>query len=92
MAKHLSNIQIKRPNTVCLLESKVSISGCFAYDIHRSAFAIGNLLNVCEMLLLDKQSHAFLALICYDFLSAERGVADGELVHLNQSSTFLDKF
>ncbi|CCX63388.1 putative uncharacterized protein [Bacteroides sp. CAG:598] len=63
------------------------VAGRFAHNVHRGAFAFGNLAHVFDGFLLDEQSHALLALVGDDFLGREGLVADGQLAHVDVSAT-----
>jgi len=86
--EHLVHSQIERTHTVRLLERKTMVAGCFAYYIHRSAFTFGNLAYVFNGFLFNKESHALLTFVCYNFFSRQRFVADRQFAHIDQAATF----
>ena len=92
MAEHLGDIQVEGLHTVALLEGEVGIARGLADDIHRSALALGNLLHVLDMLLVNEQTHALLTLVGYNLLRRECLVADRQLGHVYLTATLLNKF
>ena len=92
MAEHLCHVQIEGLHAVALNEREVGIACCFAHNVHRSAFTLGNLAHVFYMFLVNEQAHALLALVSNDFLGRERLVAYGQFCHINLSAAFFDKF
>ena len=92
VAEHLRHVQVERAHPVALLECEMRVAGRLAHDIHRGAFALGNLAHVVDVLLLDEQAHALLRLVGDDFLGRQRLVADGQLRHVNQSAAVLHQF
>ncbi|CCY15509.1 unknown [Prevotella sp. CAG:755] len=89
MAEHLSDIEVERSDAIALFESEMGISRRFADHIHRRPLALGNAPHMVEMLFLDKEPHALLALVSYYFLGRKRLVANGELRHVDQSAAVL---
>ena len=88
MAEHLCHVEVEGSAAVSLLEGEVCVAGRFAHHIHRGPFALRDAAYVVEVLLLDEEAHAFLALVGYDFFGREGGVAHGELAHVNQAAAF----
>ncbi len=66
-----------------MLEGKAMVTGGFTYYVHWSAFAFGYLAHMFDGLFLNQQAHAFLAFVGNDFLGRQRGVADGQLAHVD---------
>ena len=87
MTEHLRHIEVERLHTVGLTEREMSIARCLAHHIQRSTLAFGNAANVVDMFFIDEQSHTLLALVGNDFLCRERLVANGQLRHVNLSTT-----
>ena len=77
MPEHLCYIEVEWFRSVALLEREMRISGGFTHYIHRRSFAFGNPLHVLQMLLIDKESHTFLAFVGDDFFRAERLIPNG---------------
>ena len=88
MAKHLCHIQVERTNTIALLESKVSIACTLTYHIQWGAFTLSNLTHVLNVLLVDEKTHALLTLVGNDFLAREGLVANRQLGHIDETTTF----
>ena len=88
MAEHLGHVQVEGLHAVALTEREVGVAGGLAYHIHRGALALGYLLHVLYVLLVDEQPHALLALVGYDFLGRQRLVADGQLRHVYLAAAF----
>ena len=89
MAEHLGHVEVEGPHAVGLLEGKVGIARGLAHDVERRALALGNGAHVVEVLLLYEQPHALLALVGYYLLGRERGVADGQLRHVDEAAAVL---
>ena len=68
MAEHLGYVQIERLYAIALLEREVGIAGGLADNIHRGTLALGNLLYVFDVFLVNQQTHALLTLVGNDFL------------------------
>ena len=92
MTEHLSHVEVERTYAVALLKAEVCIAGCLTNNIHRSALALCNLLNVLYVLFLNKQAHAFLTLIGDNLLRRKSLVADRKLGHVNLTTALLDEF
>ena len=60
-------------------------------DIQRGTLALGNLLDVLQVLLVDEQSHALLTLVGDDLFCRERLVADGQLGHVDLTAAVFNK-
>ena len=90
--EHLVYGQVERTDTVGLLESKTMISGRFTYHVHRSAFTFGNLAYVFDGFFFNKESHAFLAFVCYNFFGRQSFVTDRQLTHVNKSAALFHQF
>ena len=86
VAKHLSHIQVERALAIPLLEGEMGIAGGLADDVKRGALPFGYLADVLDVLLVDEETHAFLAFVGDDFLSRKRRVADGKLRHVNEAA------
>ena len=54
MAEHLSHVEVERLHAVALHKRKVSIAGGLTHDIHRGALALGNLLYMAEVFLINQ--------------------------------------
>ena len=67
MTEHLSYIEVEWLHTIS----------------HWSTLTVGNLLNLADILLVDEQAHALLALVGDDFLGAQSLVADRQLRHID---------
>ena len=91
MPEHLRHVQVEGAYAVALLEGKVGISCRLADNIHRGTLALGNTPHVVEVFLFNKQTHTLLALVGNNLLGRECGVADGQLGHVDKSSTLFDK-
>ena len=91
-AEHLLYRQVEGSHAVGLFEGEAMVARGLADGVHRCALAVGNALHVFDGFLVNEESHALLAFIGNDFLRAQRFVADGQLVHMNQSATLLDEF
>ena len=85
-AEHLVNRQVKRTYAVGLFKGKAVVACRFAYHVHRSTFAFGNLLHVFDGFLFNQQSHAFLRFVGDDFLCRQCFVADRQFVHVDQTA------
>ena len=92
MAEHLRHIKVERLSAVGLFEGKMGVARCLAHHIERCTFALGNLPYALNMLLVDKQAHTFLTLVGDNFFGREGLVADGQLVHVDFSTTFFHQF
>ena len=68
MAEHLGYVQIERLHAIALFEGEVGIAGGLSDNIHRGTLALGNLLYVFDVFLVNQQTHALLALVGNDFL------------------------
>ena len=68
--EHLRYIQIKRLYTVALNKAKVSVSSGLSHNVHGRTFALCNPFYVVKMLFINEKTHAFLALVCNNFLGA----------------------
>ena len=89
MTEHLCNVEVEGFHTVALYEGEMSVACGLADDVERCSLALGNLLNMVEVALVDEQPHALLALVGDDFLRGEGLVADGKLCHVNAASAIL---
>ena len=83
MTEHLSYIEVEWLYAVSLLEAEVSIACSLTNYVHWSTLTVGNLLNLADILLVDEQAHALLALVGDDFLGAQSLVADRQLRHVD---------
>ena len=83
MTEHLSYIEVEWLHAVSLLEAEVSIACSLTNHVHWSTLTVGNLLNLADILLVDEQAHALLALVGDDFLGAQSLVADRQLRHVD---------
>ncbi len=92
MTEHLRNVEVERTHAVALLEREVRIASGLAHHIHRGTLALGDAAHLLDVLLVDEQSHALLALVGYYLLGAQCLVADGQLCHVDASATFLHQF
>ena len=92
MAEHLSHIEVKRFFAVALHKREVCIARGLAHHIHRGALTLRNLCNMFDMLLVNEQAHALLALVGNYFLGREGLVADRKLGHVDLSATLFHKF
>ena len=70
MSEHLGHVEVERLDAVALHKREVCVAGGLANDIHRGAFALGNAAYVVDVLLVDEQSHALLALVGNYFFRA----------------------
>ena len=68
MTEHLAYLQVEGTDTVALLEAEVCIACGLTHYIQRSAFTLGNLTYMVDVLLVDKQSHTLLTLVGNNFL------------------------
>ena len=68
VTEHLGNVQVEGLHTVALLEREVGITSGLADNVHRSTLALGYLLHMLDMLLVNEQTHAFLTLVGYNLL------------------------
>ena len=91
VAEHLGHVEVEGLDAVALLEGEVGVAGGLADDIHRCALALGYLLHVLDVLLVDQQAHALLALVGDNLLRGERLVADGQLRHVYLAAALLDE-
>ena len=91
MTKHLSHIQVERTHAIRLLEGEVGIACGLSDDVKRRTLPFGYLADVFDVLLVDEESHAFLAFVGDDFLGRECRVADGKLRHVNESAALFHK-
>ena len=91
MTKHLSNIQVERLHAVALLEREVGIAGSLTDHVQRGTLTFGNLTDVLNVFLVDKQTHALLTLVGNDFLRRKRLVANRQLGHVNLATTLLNE-
>ena len=92
VAKHLSHIEVERTLPIPLLEGEMGISCRFSDYIKRGALPFCNLADMLDVLLVDEESHAFLAFVGDDFLSRKGRVADRKFRHINESATLFYKF
>ena len=65
----------------------MGVAGGLADYIERGTLALGDTLHMLEMLLVDEQTHALLALVGDDFLGAEGLVADRQTGHVYLATT-----
>ena len=90
--EHLLYGQIEGTYAVGLLEGEAVVACCLAHGVHGGTFALGNTAHMLYGFLVNEQTHALLALVGNDFLGRECLVADGQLVHVDNAATLLDKF
>ena len=69
----------------------MGIARRLTHHIQRRTLTLCNLADMLDMLLVDQQSHALLALVSNDLLARERLVADGQLGHVNLTATLLNE-
>ena len=91
VAKHLGHIQVERALAIPLLEGEMGVAGGLADDVKRGALPFGYLADVLDVLLVDEETHAFLAFVGDDFLSRKRRIADGKLRHVDESAALFYK-
>ena len=91
MTKHLSHIEVERSLPIPLLEGEMGISCRLSDYIKRSALPFCNLADMLDVLLVDEESHAFLAFVGDDFLSRKCWVANRKFRHINESATLFYK-
>ena len=91
MSEHLGHIEVERLHAIALLEREVGVACGASHHIERCALACGDLLHLVELVVLDEQSHALLALVGNDFLGREGLVADGQLGHVDLAATLLNE-
>ena len=89
VTEHLGHIEVEGLDAVGLLEREVGVAGGLADHIQRGTLALGNAAHMLDVLLVDEQSHALLALVGNDLLGAQRLVANGQLTHVNLTATLL---
>ena len=89
MAEHLAYLQVKGTLAVGLLKGEVCIAGGLSHYVERGTLTLGNAVDVVDVMLVDEQTHALLALVGNDFLGRESVVAYGQLVHVDESSAVL---
>ena len=69
VAEHLRHVEVERLNAIALHETEVGVARGFADNIQRSALAFGYFAHVLDVLLVDEQAHALLALVGYYLLA-----------------------
>ncbi len=66
--KHVAHGQVDGFHTILLLKHKAMVACGLAHHIHRCAFAVGDGLDIFDVLLLQHHTHTLLALVADDFL------------------------
>ena len=89
VAEHMCHIEVERLLAVSLHEGEVGVARGLADHVERGTLALGYLAHVVQMLLVDKQAHALLALVGDNLLGAQRLVADGQAGHVDTAATLL---
>ena len=69
----------------------MSVAGCLAHYIQRSTLALCDATYVVDVLLVDEQAHALLALVGDDFLCRQCLVSDRQLAHIYLATALLYK-
>ena len=92
VAEHLVGAEVERLYAVFLHEAEATVAGSLADHVERGPLAAGYLLDGVDMLFVNQQAHALLALVGNDFLGRERGVADRQAVHVDTAATRLHQF
>ena len=91
VAEHLGHVEVEGLHAVALAEGEMGVAGGLAHDVERGALALGYLAHMVNMLFVDEQAHALLALVGNDFLRREGLVANGQLGHVNLAAALLDQ-
>ena len=92
MTEHLGHVEVERLHAVALPEAEVGVARGAAHHIQRGTLTLGDALHMVEMLLVNEQSHALLALVGDNFLGAQGLVADRQLGHVYLAATLLHQF
>ena len=92
VSEHLRHIKVEGTHTIRLLESKVSIASTFTYNIHRSTLTFSNLTHMFDVFFLNEETHTLLAFVGNDFLCRKCLVANGEVLHIDNTTTFFHQF
>ena len=91
MTEHLCHVEVEGFLAVALDEAEVGVACGVTDNIERCTLAGCNLLHAVEVLLVDEQAHALLALVGDNLLGREGLVADGQLGHVNLTAAVLDQ-
>ena len=92
VAEHLCHVEVEGAFAVGLFESEVRIARGFAHHIEGCAFALGNAAHVVDVLLLNEEAHALLALVGDDFLGRKCRIAHGQADHVDGAAALFDEF
>ena len=88
VTEHLSHIKVEGTHTIRLFESKMGIARTFTHYVHRSTFALSNLTHMVDVFFLNEETHTLLTFVGNDFLCRKCLVADGEVLHIDNTTAF----
>ena len=92
VAEHLCDIEVEGAFAVGLFEGEVRIARGFAHHIEGRTFALGNAAHVVDVLFLNEEAHALLALVGDDFFGRKRRIAHGQATHVDGAAALFDEF